>query len=179
MIPVPGLPDAAQRPYYVGKTSVFLYGKGGEVPNSTLEYQGLDIHYYKKMQVRPNMLYRWLNYQAYVRNDSLRNSAHSRLYSQYRQTRIQERLSQLSIFRYLDLQYIPQDSTATCDTLNVRLQATFDKPYDAELEFNLTTKSNNQTGRCIFRPDPLQCIWGRRDVECQVKGLLRMADRTE
>lgn len=98
------------------------------------------------MQVRPNMLYRWLNYQAYVRNDSLRNSAHSRLYSQYRQTRIQERLSQLSIFRYLDLQYIPQDSTATCDTLNVRLQATFDKPYDAELEFNLTTKSNNQTG---------------------------------
>ena len=146
LIPVPGLPDAAQRPYYVGKTSVFLYGKGGEVPNSTLEYRGLDIHYYKKMQVRPNMLYRWLNYQAYVRNDSLRNSAHSRLYSQYRQTRIQERLSQLSIFRYLDLQYIPQDSTATCDTLNVRLQATFDKPYDAELEFNLTTKSNNQTG---------------------------------
>ncbi|MCF2689640.1 BamA/TamA family outer membrane protein [Bacteroides fragilis] len=146
LIPVPGLPEAAQRPYYVGKTSVFLYGKGGEVPNSTLEYRGLDIHYYKKMQVRPNMLYRWLNYQAYVRNDSLRNSAHSRLYSQYRQTRIQERLSQLSIFRYLDLQYIPQDSTATCDTLNVRLQATFDKPYDAELEFNLTTKSNNQTG---------------------------------
>ena len=146
LIPVPGLPDAAQRPYYVGKTSVFLYGKGGEAPNSTLEYRGLDIHYYKKMQVRPNMLYRWLNYQAYVRNDSLRNSAHSRLYSQYRQTRIQERLSQLSIFRYLDLQYIPQDSTATCDTLNVRLQATFDKPYDAELEFNLTTKSNNQTG---------------------------------
>ena len=32
---------AAQRPYYVGKTSVFLYGKGGEVPNSTLEYRGL------------------------------------------------------------------------------------------------------------------------------------------
>ena len=44
LIPVPGLPDAAQRPYYVGKTSVCLSGKGGEVPNSTLEYRGLDIH---------------------------------------------------------------------------------------------------------------------------------------
>lgn len=146
LIPVPGLPAAAQRPYYVGRTSIYLFGKNGEVPDRDMEYKGMDIHYYKKMQVRPSMLYRWLHYQAYVRNDSLRNSLQSRRYSQYRQQRIQERLSQLGIFRYLDLQYIPRDSTATNDTLDVRMQATFDKPLDAELEFNVTTKSNDQTG---------------------------------
>lgn len=146
LIPVPGLPAAAERPYYVGKTSVYLFGKNSETPNSELLYKGIDIHYYKKLQVRPSMLYRWINYQAYVRNDSLRNSERTRIYSQYRQQRIQQRLSQLGIFRYLELQYVPRDSTQSNDTLDVKLQATFDKPLDAELELNLTTKSNDQTG---------------------------------
>lgn len=146
LIPVPGLPVAAQRQYYVGQTSVYLIGKDGEQPDKSMEYRGLDIHYYNKMQVRPNMLYRWLNYQAYVKNDSLRNSQRTRLYSQYRQQRIQEKIAQLGIFRYTDIQYTPRDTTATCDTLDVRVQATFDKPLDAELELNVTTKSNDQTG---------------------------------
>lgn len=147
LIPVAGLPAAAQRPYYVASTTnVSLLGKGGELPNDSLRYQNLMIRYYNKLQVRPKMLYRWLNYQAYVKNDSLRNSQRSRLYSQYRQQRIQEKLSQTGIFRYLDIQYVPQDTTATCDSLDVRIQATFDKPLDAELDFNITTKSNDQMG---------------------------------
>ena len=144
--PVPGLPVAAQRQYYVGNKTVYLIGKNGEQPNDSMDYRGMKIHYYKKMQVRPNMLYRWLNYQAYVKNDSLRNSQRSRLYSQYRQQRVQEKLAQLGIFRYMDMQYVPRDTTAACDTLDVSLQATFDKPLDAELELNVTTKSNDQTG---------------------------------
>ena len=146
LIPVPGLPAAAQRPYYVGNKTVYLIGKNGEQPNDSMDYRGMKIHYYKKMQVRPNMLYRWLNYQAYVKNDSLRKLQRSRLYSQYRQQRVQEKLAQLGIFRYMDIQYTPRDTTAACDTLDVNLQATFDKPLDAELELNVTTKSNDQTG---------------------------------
>ena len=53
---------------------------------------------------------------------------------------------QLGIFSYLDLQYAPKDTTAVCDTLNVTMQATFAKPLDAELELNVVTKSNDQTG---------------------------------
>ena len=146
LIPVPGLPAAAQRPYYVGNKTVYLIGKNGEQPNDSMDYRGMKIHYYKKMQVRPNMLYRWLNYQAYVKNDSLRKLQRSRLYSQYRQQRVQEKLAQLGIFRYMDIQYTPRDTTVACDTLDVNLQATFDKPLDAELELNVTTKSNDQTG---------------------------------
>ncbi len=146
LIPVAGLPVAAQQQYYVGNKTVYLIGKNGEQPNDSMNYKGMDIHFYNKMQVRPNMLYRWLNYQAYVKNDSLRNSQRSRLYSQYRQQRVQEKLAQLGIFRYMDMQYVPRDTTAACDTLDVTLQATFDKPLDAELELNVTTKSNDQTG---------------------------------
>ena len=46
----------------------------------------------------------------------------------------------------MDIQYTPRDTTAACDTLDVNLQATVDKPLDAELELNVTTKSNDQTG---------------------------------
>jgi hypothetical protein len=49
---VPGLPAAAQRPYYVGDASVYLFGKNGEAPNDSMMYKNLNIHYYKKLQVR-------------------------------------------------------------------------------------------------------------------------------
>lgn len=146
LIPVVGLPDAAQRPYYVGNVSVSLYGKNGEQPNDSLLYKNMCIHFYNKLKVRPNMLYRWINYQQFVRNRQMRASNRTGLYSQYRQEKIQEKLSQLAIFSYLDMQYIPRDTSAVCDTLDVNMQATFAKPLDAELELNVVTKSNNQTG---------------------------------
>ena len=68
------------------------------------------------------------------------------LYSLYRQTRIQERLASVGIFRYAEMQYIPRDTAFVSDTLDVKVIAALDKPYDAELDFNVTMKSNNQTG---------------------------------
>ena len=47
----------------------------------------------------------------------------------------------LSEFRYL-----PKDTTSRCDTLDVQLYATFDKPYDAELELNVTSKKVTYSG---------------------------------
>ena len=146
LIPVPGLPTAAQRAYYVGDASVYLFGKNGEAPNDSILYKNLNIHYYDKLRVRPNMLYRWMNYQQFVRSKQMRASNRTRLYSQYRQEQVQEKLSQLGIFSYLDMQYAPRDTTAACDTLDVTMQATFAKPLDAELELNVVTKSNDQTG---------------------------------
>lgn len=146
LVPVGGLPAAAQRPYYLGDGSVYFFGKNGEAPNDSVKYENLNIHFHDKLKVRPKMLYRWLNYQKFVRNAQMRASNRTRMYSQYRQEQIQEKLSQLGIFSYLDLQYVPRDTTAVCDTLDVSLQASFAKPLDAELEFNVVTKSNDQTG---------------------------------
>lgn len=153
MIPVPGMPAAAQKLYFVGNKSVYLMGKQGEAPNDSMDYKGLNIHYYNKPGVRPNMLYRWLNYQGYSRKRQVQDSAGiSRqramqdLYSLYRQTRIQERLANVGIFRYVEMQYIPRDTTLVSDTLDLKIYAMLDKPYDAEFDFNVKMKSNNQTG---------------------------------
>ena len=50
---------------------------------------------------------------------------------------MQERLNNVGIFRYLEMQYTPRDTTFVCDTLDVNIHAALDKPYDAELDFNV------------------------------------------
>ena len=151
MIPVPGMPKDAERPFFVGKTNFYLHGPQGQMPNDSLYYKTFWIHYYDKLKIRPNMLHRWLNYQGYQRKrqELVKGGMRRRpekLYSQYRQTRIQERLASVGIFRYLEMQYTPRDTALVSDTLDVNIRAMLDKPYDAELDFNVTMKSNNQTG---------------------------------
>lgn len=153
LIPVPGMPKVAEKPFYVGKKEFYLVGKQGQAPNDSIDYKGLKIHYHDKLRVRPNILYRWLNYQGYRRKRQVQDSAGiSRrrsmqdLYSLYRQTRVQDRLANVGIFRYLEMQYTPRDTAFVSDTLDLNIHAALDKLYNAELDFNVTMKSNNQTG---------------------------------
>lgn len=153
LVPVEGMPPVAEKVFYEGKRSFWLLGRGGEIPNDSVQYRDLTIHYYNKLQVRPNMLYRWVNYQGFRRKQAVQDSAgisrrrdFMHRYSLYRQTRIQERLANVGIFKYTEMQYIPRDTTFRKDTLDLRMVAALDKPYDAELDFNLKMKSNNQTG---------------------------------
>ncbi|MDR0988200.1 MAG: BamA/TamA family outer membrane protein [Prevotellaceae bacterium] len=150
-VPVPGIPRDAERMFFTGKTRFFLLGKQGEQPNDSLTYRGLEIYYHNKLLVRPKMLYRWLNYQGYRRKRQAlaRDGARVRpekLYSQYRQSRIQERLTSTGVFSYLEMQYQPRDPALLSDTLDVNIRARLDKAYDAELDFNMRIKSNNQMG---------------------------------
>ncbi len=153
LIPVPGMPAVAEKPFNVGKRTFYLYGKQGQAPDDSIDYKGLRIYYHDKLRVRPNMLYRWLDYQGYRQKRQVQDStgisrrrAMQNLYSLYRQTRVQERLANVGIFRYMEMQYTPRDTAFVSDTLDLNIYAALDKPYDAELDFNVTMKSNNQTG---------------------------------
>lgn len=153
MVPVAGIPKDAQRAFYVGNASFFLLGKNGEMPTDSTFYKGLKIYYHDKLNVRPNMLYRWLNYRGYRMKRQMQDSAglarrrsFEKLYSSYRQNRIQTRLSNVGIFRYLEMKYVPRDTALVSDTLDVNIIAMLDKPYDAEFDFNMKMKSNNQMG---------------------------------
>ncbi len=146
LVPVTGLPEVAQRPYNIGETSFYFFGSSGEQPTDSINYNGLHIYYHEKLEVRPKMLYRWVNYQAFAPRASVRAESRRRLFNQTRSTRTQERLTSLGIFRYLEFQYTPRDSMAVIDTLDLNIRATMDLPLDAELDLNVTTKSNDQTG---------------------------------
>ncbi len=153
LVPVAGMPEVAEKSFHVGKRSIYLAGRQGETPNDSIDYQDVTIHYYNKLGVRPNMLYRWINYYSYRHKRQLQDSTGisrlhelQSLYSLNRQNRIQERLGSVGIFRSAEIQYIPRDTAYAIDTLDVNFNLALDKPYDAELDFNVTMKSNNQTG---------------------------------
>lgn len=135
VVPKPGVPAEAKRTYYIGNTSVYLVGHNGEMPTDSLVYPGLTLYYSgKKPGIRPGVLAKRMFYRK------------GQLYSQARQSYTQEAIARLGVFKHTEFRYAPKDSLPGCDTLNVRMSAVFDQPYDGELEFNVTTKSTDQTG---------------------------------
>ena len=135
VLPRNGIPTEAKKQYYIGNTSVYLTGYDNEPPTDTLRLRTMTFYYSgKKPGIRPNAL---------MRNVFFRKGE---LFSQDRQTFTQEAIARMGVFRYSEFRYEPKDTTANGDTLNVNMYATFDKPYNAELELNMTTKSTDQTG---------------------------------
>lgn len=147
MKPIKGLPKEAQKKYYIGDTSFHLLGPKGEEPDTMMRYKDLDIYYYKKLKVRPAMLYRWINADQYTANSFTRRRGQKRLYNETRHNQMLERLSEVSIFKYIETQYIPKDSTLLSnDTLDIQIRSALELPMDAQFDFNLTSKSNDQLG---------------------------------
>ena len=135
VLPQTGIPSEAKKQYYIGQTSVYLTGYNGEAPTDTLRLRNMTLYYSgKKPMIRPSAMSRNMFYQK------------GDLFSQDRQTYTQEAIARMGIFRFTEFRYALQDTTANCDTLGVDIYATFDKPYDAELELNVTTKNTKQTG---------------------------------
>lgn len=135
VIPQTGIPAQAKKQYYIGRTSVYLTGYNGEQPTDTLKMRNMTLYYSgKRPNIRPSAMSRNIFYKK------------GDLFSQDRQTYTQEAIARMGIFRYTEFRYALQDTTANCDTLGVNIYATFDKPYDAELELNVTTKNTKQTG---------------------------------
>lgn len=135
VLPQTGIPSEAKKQYYIGQTSVYLTGYNGEAPTDTLRLRNMTLYYSgQKPMIRPSAMIRNMFYQK------------GDLFSQDRQTYTQEAIARMGIFRFTEFRYALQDTTANCDTLGVDIYATFDKPYDAELELNVTTKNTKQTG---------------------------------
>ena len=134
ILPKAGLPEQAKRQYYIGNRDLYLYSTKGEVPDDSVFYDDITIHYPKKLKLRPKVA------KQRFRIDR------GQLYAQTRSTRTQERFSELGIFRYTEMQFIPRDTLTANDTLDVAVRSTFDFPYDSELELNMAFKSNDYAG---------------------------------
>lgn len=137
VVPSPTTPDNARRQYYLGRTriNVYEYGKQELVDtigrrSVTMAYTGREGHTPLKM----NAIRRFISYR---RGD---------LYSQKVQEAVQNNLVGMGIFSQLSMRYVPRDTTATCDTLDVEITARLDKPYTAEFKGNIAGKSNGLVG---------------------------------
>lgn len=171
MRPLPGLPPEAQKKYYLGDVSISILGKNGEEPNDTTKYKDLDIYYYNKLQVKPDMLYRWINAELYSSDVSARRRGKKRLYSQDVHMRMQERLGEVGIFKHIETEYTPINSQAKEDTLNLNIRAALELPMDAEFDLNVTSKSNDQLGPgVVFTLGRRNVFGGGEKWDVQLRG---------
>lgn len=177
MVPVAGIPSTAEKPFFLGHKSIYLYGRNGQEPTDSMLYRNLRIFYYgSRPYVRPSMLYRWTDYSNFrfkrPQQDSIGTShVSSLLYSLHRQNRVQERIAQTGIFRTTDISFVPRNATAQCDTLDVNIRLMPTLRYDAELDFNLKLKSNNQMGPgASFTLSRLNVFGGGERWEVELSG---------
>lgn len=137
IVPKAGLPPVVSRRWYIGNTTVSLTGSRGGwgVARDSVYYKDMLVYYTgKKPPVRPSVLYKRLRFRS------------GDLYSQQAQTRSQDNLNRLGVFRFSEFQYARQDSLLSNESLDVRINAAMDQPLDGELELNVTSKSNDQLG---------------------------------
>ena len=133
--PSPAINKRALRPWKIGETHITVRRYDSEILEKTKSKRFFTFNYTgKHVPLRSSM---WR--QAVTHK-------HGELYRYDDQRSTFEKLNNIGVFRLLDVEYIPQDTTDLCDSLDLYVTAVLDKPYDSNFEMNATLKSNQQIG---------------------------------
>ena len=149
-------PKEAMKPYNIGNTRVNIYKYGDrQIVDSITMRGGNSFGYsrpvkFKKQEpgtkkapkaekgqaplLRPRAVWRSMLFRK------------GDLYKQSLGELMQEGLASTNVFSALRINYVPRDSVQEGDTLDIVVNATLDKPYDAEFQGNITGKTGGQIG---------------------------------
>lgn len=135
VLPKNGLPQQALHPWYIGHTYIAVRRNEHDIITKSRTRRDFTFeHSGDRLPLRPGM---WLHAISH---------RHGRKYSYSDQKNTVEKLNAIGVFSQLDVNYVPRDTSALCDTLDIYVSALMDKPYDSDLEMNATLKSNDQIG---------------------------------
>lgn len=133
--PRKGIAAQALRPWYIGHTYVAMRRSERDQLTTTRGRRGMTLSYSGEMP--PLMPRMWRQAITHRRGKP---------YNYTDQQNTLEKLSALGLFSQMDVNYVPRDTTATCDTLDIYVTALLDKPFDSDFEMNATLRSNQQVG---------------------------------
>lgn len=126
------LGDNLLEPYRIGKMDVYLYSR--DTSDWKMDtYRDINFHYNKKLRMKRSILHKAI----LLMKDSL--------YSQDKQSLTLQNLYRLNSFNSINLQFYP-DTVSKKNLLNMRVDATFDAPFEVEAELDVVYKSNSQVG---------------------------------
>ncbi len=134
------LPARVGQRYHLRNTYIYLtdVGGDGETFRDSTGRRSVRMFFDDPVRHRPALKYgvvrRLLFYQK------------GDLYRQSLQDFVQEKVSALGVFSSVSMDYVPADTTAACDSLDVIMRLNLDRPYDAEFKVNAATKSNGYVG---------------------------------
>lgn len=135
VVPVSERPAKADHPWYMGRVIVNVRDKEASPLENTITRRNYTYNFSgDKIPLRPSLWRHSITHRT------------GKMYRQDDEDMTVQKLGELGVFGSLDVSYVPRDTTATCDTLDILVSAVMDKMYDSTFEMNATFKSNQQVG---------------------------------
>ena len=133
--PIADMPSEASRQWYLGRTIMQLRRNITEQFTDTLVRRNITvIHGGKRSPIRARAIRKDL---TLTRGNIFRQSDLNESSSV---------LNSMGLFTMTSFSFMPRDTTANCDTLDIILNCVLDKPYDVSVETNFTLKSDSRKG---------------------------------
>lgn len=133
--PAADRPQRVRHQWYMGDVYVSVRQKAGDALSKSVKRRNYSFQYSgDKIPLRAFM---WRQAVSHRKGE---------LYRLSDQKNTVEKLNTIGVFSQMDINYVPRDTTAACDTLDIYITAIMDKLYDSSFEMNATLKSNQQAG---------------------------------
>lgn len=125
----------ANHKWYIGNVKIDLRKQFMEQLRDSFSHRYLTIRFNgRRPPVRPRVV---------LKDMRLRPKD---VFSYDKYTESADNINSSGLFSSVEFAFTPRDSTQTCDTLDLNLTCTFNKPYDFYVETNYTNKINGRTG---------------------------------
>lgn len=130
------IPRLAALQYKVGKITTTVHRRSTRNPGTpdTIPTNKGDLIVYRPSHLRKNMIPSCITFRQ------------GRVFSVRNMDRTQQRLSRLGIFSSINIAAVPSDTSAANPTLDVYIDCRFDRPLEASIQANVTSKSNSYLG---------------------------------
>ena len=130
-----GVPEEAKRKWYIGRINVNMRKSFMEQYTDSFRGRFFTIRFSgKKPPIRPRTL---------LADMKLRPR---QLYSYSDYAESASKINAMGLFSMTEFRFTPRDSSATCDTLDLTLNCTFDKPWDFYIETNVNARTIGRVG---------------------------------
>lgn len=130
------IPDMAKRQYRTGKITTYVMRRNEHQPGTpdTISTIRGDMIVFRPARLRKNVIPSCITFRE------------GAIFSVMMMDLTQSRLSRLGMFKNIQLQPVPADTSATNPLLDLNIYCQFDRPLEATIEANVVSKSNSYLG---------------------------------
>ena len=129
------IPKKATRKWYIGNVSIDLKQSFADQLNDSIQHRWLKVCFSGK---KPALRTRVIMAAMKLRHGQLYG------YDKYEDT--YSKLNTMGLFSMIDFNFTPRDSIQECDTLDLKLNCTLDKPYDFYTETDFVNRTIGRMG---------------------------------
>ena len=128
-------PAQARHKWYIGRVNINMRKTYNEAFTDSMVYRYLTIRYAgRRPPVRPRVIIADMKIrprQLYSYDDYLQSA---------------QKINAMGLFSSTEFQFTPRDNSPSCDTLDLTLNCTFDKPWDSYIETNFNGSAIGRVG---------------------------------